>query len=332
MVPIFEKRLAAPAFRLSLLNRLKELGRNGTLPKEEAMNLYRTLVRVFVTSQDFTCILDQRYIEALENRRLRQTRPNETPISNPNATKNTVDYKMLLLFFTCILEESTDLDNLASQFVAKVTSQSDKLPHLERITIWLPLLAPMIQKLEAKNTPLDTPVYREFFSAIITGIIDGYVGPKPTETANYSMAGVYCSCGDCTALNAFLSHSSLKSQGFPLSKPRRHHMHQSLDGAGVRCTHQTVRTTHPETLVVTKQPQQEEVKSQRWIVRKDTVLGHLNRIQTDHLRTFLGEGYEKVDLLRRGQAIQANLPSRPVVGDKRRISQTEVAVIDLTSD
>ncbi|KAF4965850.1 hypothetical protein FSARC_6370 [Fusarium sarcochroum] len=243
---------------------------------------------------------------------------------------NTVDHEVLSLFFASIFDDSTELDDLAIQFVSKVTLQAPQLPRLERCTMWLPLLPVIVFKLDAGGTPFDPPAYRNFFSAIITGTIDGYVGPKPPGTVNYAIAGVYCTCGDCAALNAFLASPTQKSQGFPMSKARRLHMHRQLDGGRVGCTHQTIRTTSPETLVVTKATRPEEIELLRWEERRNDVIAQLNLFQTDRLRTMLGLDFEKVDQLRRGQTVQANFPSRPVVGEKRRIDQTEV--IDLTSD
>ncbi|KAF4985664.1 hypothetical protein FGRMN_11132 [Fusarium graminum] len=347
VVPTFEKHPTASAFRLNLMKRLRELATEeepGTeedltieekiasrkgLPKIEAMNMYRTLARSFIASQDFACLRDRISIEASESKRLRLTLVNEHPTSTPHEMANSVDGKMLHLFFISLLEESTGLDDLAAQFMHKVTAQADKLPLLERCTMWLPLLPLTIQRSDIR---LNSSIHREFFSAIVNSTIDGYVGPKPADTINYAMTGVYCGCGDCDVLDSFLENPLLKSQGFPLSKKRRQHIHQKLDRAGVRCTHQTVRTTYPETLVVTKAIRHEEVGINRWVVRKNSVLELLNQIQADHLRAMLGASFEKVDLLGRGQTSQTSAPSQPVVGDKRRISQVEAEVIDLTSD
>ncbi|KAJ4250574.1 hypothetical protein NW762_011833 [Fusarium torreyae] len=197
VVLIFENRPAAAGFRLNLLSRLRELGVSATLPRTEAMTLYRTLARSLVASQDFTQMRDT--------------------LRSAYEINNTVDHEILSIFFASIFEDSTELDDLASQFVSKVTLQAPQLPRLERCTMWLPLLPTIVLKLDAGGIPLDPPAYRNFFSAIITGTIDGYVGPKPPDTINYAMAGVYCTCGDCSALNAFLASPTQKSQGFPMS-------------------------------------------------------------------------------------------------------------------
>ncbi|KAF5599829.1 2OG-Fe(II) oxygenase superfamily [Fusarium pseudoanthophilum] len=313
VVPIFEEHTMATAFRLGFLKRLKELADMGSLPKTQAINLYRTLARSFIAAQDFEYLHDKKFEP-----------------DTPGEIMNPVGHEELSSFFTSILEVSTELDNLAHQFLSKVTMQADKLPPVERCTVWLPLVQSIFSQLDAKKIPLDTPVYRDFFSAIIVQAIDGYVGTKPSDMGSYGMTGVHCYCGDCTVLNEFLRDPSLKAQGFPLSKNRRFHVHRELDHAGVRCTHQTVRTTYPETLVVTKKTPPEVVELQNWKARREAVLIHLNQFKTDHLRTVLGANFEKVDILRREEEGQANMARLPVVGDKRSIDQTEI--IDLTSD
>ena len=76
------------------------------------------------------------------------------------------------------------------------------------------------------------------------------VPQKPTD---YRRANkLSCTCGDCSALSAFLANPDQKQGRFPLAKKRRQHLHQIIDENRCDLTHVTERRGRPYTLVCTK--------------------------------------------------------------------------------
>ncbi|KAF5027314.1 hypothetical protein F66182_558, partial [Fusarium sp. NRRL 66182] len=330
VLPIFEKSLDAPAFRLRVLSQVMKLGIKGILPNPESANLYRTMARLFIASQDFATLRDARAIHESEIKAPR------TYLGNVKKTiEKAITHENILNFFTCIYKQSTELDNLPAEFTEMVILQADDFPAPELYTMWLPFLQNLIPFLKANSISFDTPGYRKLFSALILATINKYIGAMPPRPKNWTIPGVNCSCDDCAHVNAFLHHPTQMSARFPVNKQRRHHIHQRLDSAGVGCTHQTSRVGNPHTLVVTKTSRPLDVKRQKWRKRRDEVLERLGQFEPEPLRTLLGDDYAKIEQLRAsqgGQTGQANLMQGPVAGEKHGRDDDDPGVIDLTSD
>ncbi|KAM0558470.1 hypothetical protein ACHAPJ_004660 [Fusarium lateritium] len=319
VVPIFEGRPRATAFRFKVLSRVRELAAKEALPTQGAMSLYRTLTQMYIASQDFGLLHDERAIDIQESKRVR-------PVWCVKELRklerlNSVTHEHLSHFFTSIL----DLDNLASEFMAKVSSQADKLPRLELYTMWLPFLRSIIPILEENKIPLNTPSYQKFFSVLTLAIIDGYVGPEPPKPVDWALPGVNCNCGDCESVNAFLNHPTKMSANFRMKKQRRQHIQNKLDSAKVGCTYTTMRNSNPQTLVVTKTIRPQDEALQKWQTRRDEVLDKLNQFQQDDLKTLLGPDYARIKQLVPEQVRhrrRGNLRG-PVAGEKHRIDDTQ---------
>lgn len=61
-----------------------------------------------------------------------------------------------------------------------------------------------------------------------------------------------CGCADCRTLGVFLAAPAEQRRDWPLAKPRRQHIHQTLDSRELPVRHQTRRTGSPYVLVLTK--------------------------------------------------------------------------------
>ncbi|KAH6963707.1 hypothetical protein DER45DRAFT_610045 [Fusarium avenaceum] len=332
VVPVFEKRPLAPGIRFRVLSQLMESINKRMLPTSEGQNLYRTMARLLIASQAFDTLRDARLILKEQNKKKARTPWITTDRAYVLPELNdAITYETLKNFFAFMLEISTELDNLAAQFISKVVIQADKLPRNELFTMWLPFLRSVIPILERNSISLTTPVYQKFFSTLILSVLDKYLGPEPAKPANWSVPGLSCNCGDCQRVTAFLAHPTQMSGRFPMNKERRHHIHNRLDGDHVGCTHQSERNTNPHTLVITKTNRPQELKLQRWLERLDQVVKQLSQFKAEHLATLLGSDVERVKQLGKRQKGQGNLSHRPAVGEKRR-ADAALDVIDLTSD
>lgn len=61
-----------------------------------------------------------------------------------------------------------------------------------------------------------------------------------------------CKCKDCATLGEFLQSSTLQDMRWPLSKERRKHIHQVIDGLGIPVTHETKHSGSPHKLILAK--------------------------------------------------------------------------------
>ncbi|KAH7266760.1 uncharacterized protein BKA55DRAFT_684042 [Fusarium redolens] len=178
--------------------------------------------------------------------------------------ENAVTHNDLRDFFSGLLKASTKSNNIAGQFMSKITKQVDGLSDASLQLTWLPFLRSIIPLLEKENISLSTPTYKKFFSAIIHAIIDNYLGPEPRKPWTWALAGVPCNCSDCERVSAFLRHHTKMSEEYPMNKPRRNHAHQVPEEAGVGCSIRTRRDTNPYPLVVTKTSRPQGVKLEEW--------------------------------------------------------------------
>lgn len=214
--------------------------------------------------------------------------------------------------------------------MTKVNKQAHKLPAVELFSMWIPFLQSSVEILKLEKTPLTTPSYQKFFSTLVLAMLEGYLGPEPQGSVNWSMAGVDCWCEDCEHLNAFLAHPTKISARYSMSKQRRFHFHQQIQAARVACTHVTERNTNPNTMVVTKTSRPEEVKLRDWRKRRDQCAAKFAKFEVEDLKTLLGSDYAKIERLGPRPA-QTTTSQSPAVGEKRA-ADNSLEVIDLTSD
>jgi hypothetical protein len=96
---------------------------------------------------------------------------------------------------------------------------------------------------------------------------------KPNDWRRESTTG--CTCADCKELNRFFKDPNAKTLRLPLSKERRQHLHQVIDGKMLDATHTTERVGRPYTLVLTKT----QASYDRALKAHEADLGHLAKIR-----------------------------------------------------
>ncbi|KAF5556305.1 hypothetical protein FPHYL_7991 [Fusarium phyllophilum] len=232
---------------------------------------------------------------------------------------NAVTHNDVGNFFSGLLKASTKSNNFSGQFMSKITKQVGRLSEASFQLTWLPFLRSTIPLLENEGISLSTPTYKKFFSAVTRGILDNFVGPGPREPWTWAFAGVPCDCSDCQSVSAFLRHHTKISEEYPMNKPRRTHVQQVPEKAGVGCSIHTRRDTSPYPLVVTKTSRPQGVKLEAWKKRRDQVLEEFDQIQPHHLKKLLGKEYKTIEQLRAGQKGQNNLSQGPQTGEKRGV-------------
>ncbi|KAM0238644.1 hypothetical protein ACHAPO_003613 [Fusarium lateritium] len=334
VVPVFEKQTSAPSFRFKVLSQLVAVTATETLPSTESMNLYRTMARSFIASQDFTLLRNARVLSAQERKRVRDPwqmggvgidlcrvrRELETAIT----------HETLVKFFVSLSKISTEMDNLTDQFMTKLIKQADKIPPVELFTMWIPFLQCSIEHMGQGSMLLTTPLYQKFFSVLVLAMLERYLGPKPSRPVDWSMAGSKCPCSDCERLSAFLTHPTQMTARFPMNKNRRYHLHRNIEDAGVGCTHVTDRSTNPNTMVVTKTCRPEDVAMQRWQERRDECAAEFGKFKVEYLKILLGPNYVSIERL--GPGPDQTTTSQPPVVGKKRTAATALEIIDLTED
>ncbi|KAF4959863.1 hypothetical protein FGADI_1366 [Fusarium gaditjirri] len=293
VLPLFQKWPLAPGFRFMTLARVMALIDEGKLPRQEGMDLYRTMAGSLIESQDFSLL---RYPTVHEQSKKREL------LSWPG---NAVTHNDMSDFFSGLLKASTNSNNFAAQFMSKITKQLNRLSEASF----------------QESIPLSTPTYKKFFSAVTRGILDNYLGPEPRKPWTWALAGVPCDCSDCERVSAFLRHHTKMSEEYPMNKPRRNHVQQVLEKAGVGCSIRTRRDTSPYSLVVTKTSRPQEVKLEAWKKRRAQVLEEFDQIQPHHLKNLLGKEYKTIEQLRAGQKDQETLSQGPQTGEKRGVDE-----------
>ncbi|GKU02263.1 unnamed protein product [Fusarium langsethiae] len=299
VVSVFEKQTSAPSFRFKVLSQLVAVTAAETLPSTESVNLYRSMARSFIASQDFTLLRDARVLSGQEKKRARDSwRMGGVGIDLCQVRREletAITHETLVKFFVSLFKISTEMDNLTDQFMIKLIKQADKLPGVELFTMWIPFLQCSIEHMEQGSMLFTTPLYQKFFSALVLAMLERYLGPKPPGPVNWSMTGSKCPCTDCERLNAFLTHPTQMSARFPMNKSRRYHLHMNIEAAGVGCTHMTDRYTNPNTMVVTKTCRPEDMELQRWKERRDQCAAKFRKFKVEHLKILLGPNYVKIE-------------------------------------
>ncbi|EWZ97662.1 hypothetical protein FOWG_02059 [Fusarium oxysporum f. sp. lycopersici MN25] len=319
---IFLKELwpLAPGFRFMTLARVMALIDEDKLPRQEGMDLYRTMAGSLIESQDFASL--QHPTTILKQSKKRELPPWLTPnMWAQRRLGNAVTHNDMRDFFSGLLKASTKSNNVSGQFMSKITKQRDRLSEASFQLMWLPFLRSIIPLLENESISLSTPTYKKFFSAVTRGILDKFLGPEPRKPWTWALAGVPCDCSDCERVSAFLRHHTKMSEEYLMNKPRRNHVQQVVEEAGVGCSIRTRRDTSPSPLVVTKTSRPQGVKLEAWKKRRNQVLEEFDQIQPHHLKKLLGKECKTIEQLRACQKDQENLSQGPQTGEKRGVDE-----------
>ncbi|KAK4449744.1 hypothetical protein QBC34DRAFT_494211 [Podospora aff. communis PSN243] len=196
-------------------------------------------------------------------------------------------------FGACIQRGWDDLVTLLS---SRIVAQAGNIPPAQFRPLWIPFLCHLITRLESARCPLSTSWCQELACAIMTAYLTKYIGKEPLRGADNRKPPVSCTCADCQALNRFLQ-SNERVWRFPADKPRRWHLHNVLDSSRSGCSHDTDRSTYPETLVVAKyNPAQE--KRETWEERFSEAWADFARFDQEKLKMLLGEQWEPITTMR----------------------------------
>lgn len=349
VVPSIANKRDMAAFYLAFLARLREQSTAGLLPADSSMDLYRTEAKSFVSAMKFKRMC--RKIEPPVN----PTRMNFAPANSPAVDPRTsVSHEPVASFFSDIIQASTEADDLTALFASKLRGNAFLLPSPDLHNIWVPFLRSVVPILALNSIPLETPYCQDMYLAVLGEYFNRYVGREPSRAKEFARRGVNCTCSDCRSLNAFLGDAARKVGNFPMSKQRRHHLHQKLDSANVDCTHETMRAGNPHTLVVTKTFKQIESMRRDWELRRKKAREQFDLFDKNQLLSLLGADYAKVvdmaDLpaeqparvstsatrqrqpSEEADSAAQELPRPRVAGVKRKLFFPENEVVDLTDD
>lgn len=284
----------------------------------------------FIASPDLTGVYDEAEIQALE-------------------LQATISYEELTNFLSAVISIGTESDGLVNLLISRLVADAPRLPDLELENMWLPFLHHLIPILVSKNIPLDTACYQQLFSTLLKAYLDTFVRREPKSDRNLARTGVRCSCVDCARLNEFLTNPALKVQSFAVNQHRREHLAQNLGASNVDCTHKTLRSGSPHSLVVTKTFRHHKQKRQDWAWRRNMAAEQFQQFDQEHLRKLLGSDYSSIVNMEQTKALRVavtrqprqprantgqslNSSTRPMNGKKRKLPPTESEVVDLTSE
>ncbi|CAJ2501042.1 Uu.00g038950.m01.CDS01 [Anthostomella pinea] len=266
VLPVVESNIISTAFVLNFLKTLHQSMRRRQVPQEEAKSAYKKLAQLAIQNFD-------------------------SAASAPSAPTTSVSAHSSMLWFISSLfelglEEQLNLF-LDAQWVGHIGGDEFK-------SLWIPLLQDLFHVIGKHGVLLSEPRWLVFYQSIITAYLFTCVGERPKET--YSTKTVECliRCKDCTALNEFLADPTRQVGCFPLAKARRQHLHSRIEAAGDHCTHETVRSTRPETLVVTKRSSGCEADVKSWEERRVQAEKQLDAFDQQKLRVVLADLYQDI--------------------------------------
>ncbi|KAK3328671.1 hypothetical protein B0T19DRAFT_442560 [Cercophora scortea] len=309
LVPVLEQKMNQTPFALTASQHFIAYAVKGEFELSESIELYRTLVKSVITALSLDTLRSKEAIlQAAKAAKFSHTQGFRPALLQPFHALN--PERLALLFAHCIQYKWEDL---TMQLSFKLVAQVNNITPSELAPFWLPFLHSLIRTLETAGIPLSTPRYQQIAGAILEAYVDNYVGAEPANASpNLAQPTVPCCCRDCTELNQFLAAPNERTARFPVSKPRRHHLHQQLDNMRANCTHTTERHTHPETLVVTKQLRAQEVASTDWQARFAAARVEMAKFDASKLRMLLGADYERITsmghLRAPGSRVQISLP------------------------
>lgn len=202
----------------------------------------------------------------------------------------------------------------------RLTPSLKSIPVEALSAFFIPLLMQLATQLRAH--PGQIHRYRDLIYLIIRAYKVRYVQSKPAN-GNLACSPVGCDyCSDCRKLDAFLGSRTKEIERFSVGKAKRHHLHELLNDT--RHSHETDRSTYPETLVVKKAPSKAQRVFKAWearCVEAERVLGAMDQ---DMLKQILTVHYES--------SVDVSDLSKPGESGQGRSVPTgrAVEVIDLT--
>ncbi|KAF4977820.1 hypothetical protein FZEAL_5727 [Fusarium zealandicum] len=337
IAPLVEQKGDTVAFSLDMLARLQERSTKGRVSMKTSNQLYRKITKSLINFTDFAQVRGEAGVE-LAAKRIRYTSSSQP---EPGDIRTCICSEDLAELFSGVIQVDTATDNLAASLSSRLSGDVPRMNDIELHTLWMPFLQSLTSIIASNNIPLSTEYYQKLFSTFLKAYLDKFLGKEPVDDQNMVRSGVRCSCIDCENLNIFLADPARVKGRFSVNKQRRQHLHQKLEGAGVDFSHDTDRSTRPQTLEVTKTFEQVPKKHENWSRRRTIANKKLMGFNQDHLRLLLGLEYSSIVNMEHIVATgvpaahattsEQNVTLPPIIGHKRALS-LESDLIDLASD
>ncbi|KAK2858494.1 hypothetical protein FQN49_004680 [Arthroderma sp. PD_2] len=184
------------------------------------------------------------------------------------------------------------------------------------------ILVPFLQ--DIVSNPLDplegegkSPEARFVFRLLLEYVLI-YVEPRAQAATSWKRpAKSGCGCKDCDTLNNFLQNPGQKSARFPMSKPRRYHIHTQLNRDST-ISHETERYGSPYTMVVTKIGN----PATMWKARAVKAVKNIKRVgSAAQMEAFIGSSAYKslqdLDIVVKGGSVSDYVGVEDIGGRKR---------------
>lgn len=119
-------------------------------------------------------------------------------------------------------------------------------------------LAPMLIGVVEAASTLSLPQLDEIaltqIGRFCTRTLEAELAQPPRADDDWSITELEAGgcCDDCARLAGFLTDPATRQLTWPLTKPRRQHIHHRIDEAELPVTHQTKRQGSPHKLILTK--------------------------------------------------------------------------------
>ena len=266
------------AFITAFATRIVSAGDEGKIDKQQADETFAVLLLLLCPNFTVECVKSSKRIE-----------PGTTQIGDTECLTDAHDVDLLMHQLN-----AKQLPNRLRQVVHQLQTNADTCDIIAFEAFYLPLLNRLIKRETTQSSLVD--LYRPLFSRVLFRYIQRYVQIEP-PAASLSCDPEGCgSCSDCRILDRFLIDPKLKSKDFPVSKQRRHHLHEMLNDTPH--THETDRS-RGDTLVVQKKPSSgSERKHKEWRKRFVKAQAQIKSFDQRGLQNILGESYQPIIRLR----------------------------------
>lgn len=211
----------------------------------------------------------------------------------------------------------------ALKLVRKLEAEAGIVDVIAFESFFLPLLEALIGTLPWTSSE-QANRYKNLFRTTLLMYARRFVQIEP-QAGNWTHTPRGCGssrCSDCPQLDHFLVNASQQSMRFPVSKNRRQHLHQRLDGTNIK--HVTDRRGR-DTLVVTKFASPSMAKHEQWQKRFSKAEEQIKKLDQKILKQLLDDDYEYLTELRNTRKGHEWLPSARVA-----VRRQGPEIIDLT--
>ncbi|KAG7004618.1 hypothetical protein G7Y79_00024g055680 [Physcia stellaris] len=303
---VAEPSMKNTAFVTAFATRLMSAYEEGKIDKQQANETHQVLLQSLCQNFSVECV---KYSKRME--------PGTDQLGDVECLTNADDVDLLMYQLN-----AKDMLNGLLQIMKQLLAEAKTCDTMAFEAFYLLLLKHLITRINAQPNLLE--IYRPLFSRVLSLYICRYVQIEP-PAANLSRDREGCGrCSDCHTLDKFLVDPKLKSRDFPVSKSRRHHLHEMLNDT--RHSHETDRY-RGDTLVVTKASSSSDRKHTEWKKRFARAQEQIQSFDQKALQNVLGEMYETIVELR---SARRGAKAQPSLSHPRPGQQTQLHIIDLT--